>query len=149
MNIIDIITPIMVAAATITISIVIWVLGNKVRGLVSTFCNTETKIKIAKIAVNAVEQIVTKDDLNFTSGEKFEMAADYIQMVLKKSGINIGAEECEMLIESAVKEMNECWTSIKGEILDLGDDADLETGLDAEFATATVAEEAVYEKIND
>lgn len=146
MNIIDIITPIMVAVVAVAISILIWSLGNKVRTLVATFCNTETKIKIAKIAVNAVEQIVTKEGFECTSEEKFEMAADYIQMVLKKSGINISAEECEMLIESTVKEMNECWTSIKGEILDLGDDAELEMDLDAEFGTATVAEEAVYEK---
>lgn len=57
-----------------------------------------------QIAVEAVEQIVTKEK---SGQEKKEMVVDYVTNVLISKGIIITAEDLDMLIESAVRTMKQ------------------------------------------
>lgn len=89
-------------------------LGLKIKNVISAFCDTKTKIDVAKTVVKAIEQMYVTLDGSY----KLEIATNNVHTILQSKGIEISEVECRMLIESAVKEVNESWSSIKSEIFD-------------------------------
>lgn len=77
-------------------------LGAKIKTIYEEKINTETKEKVVKTCVNAVEQLYK--ELN--GEEKFNIAKDNITLMLNEKGINITVLEMEMMIEEVVNGFN-------------------------------------------
>lgn len=78
-------------------------IGYAVKEIIRLYLNDLTKLSIAKSAVNFVEQ-VWKD---IHGNDKLMKALEKAEELLKKKGIEFDADEMMVLIESAVKEMND------------------------------------------
>jgi len=78
-------------------------IGYAIKEIIRLYLNDKTKLSIAKSAVNFVEQ-VWKD---IHGNDKLMKALEKAEILLKKKGIEFDAEEMMVLIESAVKEMND------------------------------------------
>lgn len=66
---------------------------------------------VAQVAVEAVEQLAT--NLELDSGAKFKKALELLEAELKKQGIEVTAEQKQMLIEAAVLNLKEVWNTIR------------------------------------
>lgn len=78
-------------------------IGIVIKNIYQTYVNDKTKEKVVKTVVLAVEQIYSHLD----GGERYQEAIKNINEMLAEKGISITDLEIEMLIEAAVKEMNE------------------------------------------
>ena len=78
-------------------------IGVVIKNLIQKYINDKTKKSIIKTCVQAVEQLYK--DLH--GQDKFDMCVDYASQMLENKGILISAIEIQMLIEAAVKEMND------------------------------------------
>lgn len=85
------------------IGVVIVVLSNKLNKFINSKQNSETINNIIKHTVYYVEQ-VSKE---IKGKEKLNAAKDKIIKLLNDKGIKLSDEEIEILIESAVKTMND------------------------------------------
>lgn len=77
-------------------------IGTKIKNIYETKVNDETKRKVTKTVVNAVEQIY-KD---LKGPEKLEKAKENIIAMLNEKGITISELEIEMLIEEVCNSFN-------------------------------------------
>ena len=68
----------------------------------------EKTIKIAKNAVNAVEQVSA--ETGYKGEEKLEQARTKIRAELKKYNISMTDSDLDTFVESAVKQMNDAWS---------------------------------------
>lgn len=127
----EIITSIITSIATVAITAIIGWVGVVIKNSISALCDTKTKQTIAKAVVNAIEQTI--DSTVYTGEYKLGVATEHVQTILKSKGIKISDLELNMLIESAVKEMNEGWTGIKSEILELGEAEYVSDEIDAMY----------------
>lgn len=127
----EIITSIIVSVASVALTTIIGWIGVIIKNSISAMCDTKTKQAIAKAVVNAIEQ--TTDSTVYTGEYKLSIATEHVQTILKSKGIKISDLELRMLIESAVKEMNEGWTGIKNEILELGEPEYVSDEIDAMY----------------
>jgi len=93
-NIIQIIGAILVGIASF--------IGTKIKMLYEEKINDDTKRKVVKTVVEAVEQIYS--DLN--GAEKLQIAQENIVAMLNEKGITITELEMQMLIESVVNGFN-------------------------------------------
>ena len=85
------------------------------------YLNTETKRKVAKIVVAAVEQIYKA----LHGEEKMAKALEHAAMLLKKYGIKFDAAEMRLLLEAALGEFNKVFDKLILEgvaVEDLDDD---------------------------
>ena len=78
-------------------------IGIVIKNLYKIYVDDRTKKSVVKTCVQAVEQIYK--DLH--GQEKFDMCVEYVSQMLENKGIIITAIEIQMLIEAAVKEMND------------------------------------------
>ena len=78
-------------------------IGVVIKNLIQKYINDKTKKSIIKTCVQAVEQLYK--DLH--GQDKFDMCVEYASQMLENKGILISAIEIQMLIEAAVKEMND------------------------------------------
>ncbi len=78
-------------------------IGVVIKNLIQKYINDKTKKSIIKTCVQAVEQLYK--DLH--GQDKFDMCVEYASQMLENKGIPISAIEIQMLIEAAVKEMND------------------------------------------
>lgn len=104
------VTAIMPATVQLLEAIVICVmgyLGVKIKNFYQAKVDTQQKADIVWHTVQYVEQVFT----DLKGKEKFNECLNQVDAVLKEKGIPFGKEELTILIESAVKSMNE---SIKG-----------------------------------
>ena len=83
-------------------------LGNRIKQKYEEKINTETKQKIVKTCVNAVEQLY-KD---LKGEEKLEKAKENIVEMLNEKGLTITELELDMMIEEVVNGFNK---GLKGE----------------------------------
>lgn len=81
------------------------VLGFIAKNLVKVYLNDKTKIAVAKVCVQFVEQVFT--DLH--GREKLQAALERAEVILAEKGIPFTAVEMETLIEAAVGEFNEAF----------------------------------------
>lgn len=77
-------------------------IGTKIKNIYETKVNDETKRKVTKTVVNAIEQIY-KD---LKGPEKLEKAKENIITMLNEKGITISELEIEMLIEEVCNSFN-------------------------------------------
>lgn len=78
-------------------------IGVVLKNLYTKYINDKTKKSVVKTCVEAVEQLYK--DLH--GQEKFDMCVEYASKMLEDKGILISAVELQMLIEAAVKTMND------------------------------------------
>jgi hypothetical protein len=89
--------------------------------LARKYLDTDTKRKVAKIVVVAVEQIF--DALH--GEEKMGKALEYAATLLKKYGVKFDADEMRLLLEAALGEANRVFDRLVLEGIDVEDlDAD-------------------------
>lgn len=77
--------------------------GDRIKKIYEDKVNTETKQKVVKTCVNAVEQLYK--DLH--GEEKLEKAKEAILSMLNEKGISITEIELDMMIESVVNGFNQ------------------------------------------
>lgn len=77
-------------------------LGTRIKAIYGEKINTETKEKVVKTCVNAVEQLY-KD---LKGEEKLNKAKENILLMLNEKGIKITELEMEMMIEEVVNSFN-------------------------------------------
>lgn len=77
-------------------------IGTQIKKIYKEFVNTETKEKVVKTVVKAVEQIYK--DLN--GPERYDKAKENIVLMLNEKGLSITEIEMNMLIEACVSEFN-------------------------------------------
>lgn len=77
-------------------------IGLRIKTIYEEKCKDETKKKVVSDCVKMVEQLYT----NLKGDEKLEKAKSNIIDILGEKGINISEIELDMLIESAVAELN-------------------------------------------
>lgn len=77
-------------------------LGSKIKEILKTRDNEETKEKVVKTCVKAVEQLYKELD----GTEKLTKAKENILSMLTSKGIEISEIEMDMLIEACVSEIN-------------------------------------------
>ena len=77
-------------------------LGIFAKRLITGYLDNEQKRHVAKVAVQAVEQMYK--DLH--GEDKLQKAMEYISDYLSNIGIEVSSFEMRLLIESAVQEMN-------------------------------------------
>ena len=94
-NILEIIITIMTGLATY--------IATRIKSKYEEYVNTETKQKIVKTVVNAVEQLYK--DLDGT--KKLEKAKENIIALLNEKGITITELEMDMMIEEVVNGFNQ------------------------------------------
>lgn len=87
------------------LGIVFTALGFVAKELVKKFLNDKTKIAVAKVCVQFVEQVF--EDLH--GKEKLQAALERAAAMLAEKGIPFSALEMETLIEAAVAEFNEAF----------------------------------------
>jgi hypothetical protein len=80
-------------------------IGVQLKRIYEDKVNTATKKKLAKTAVEAVEQMYT--DLH--GNEKYFKAEEALVAMLQQKGIQITEIECEMFIEAAVLGLKNGW----------------------------------------
>ena len=95
-------------------------IGIALKNLFTKYINDKTKKDVAKTCVKAIEQIYR--DLH--GEEKLNKCIEYVSAMLGEKGIVISEIEIRMLIEAAVREMNE-------PIKDLFDDGEHQDGDDS------------------
>lgn len=117
-NIKDIITSEVIGIIGIIIATFLSWLGLRVKNILGNFFDTKTKTTVALTVVQAIEQMYK--DLN--GEDKLEIAIENISELLADKGIKISENEIRLLIESAVKSVNDSWSSIKGELIELDGD---------------------------
>lgn len=89
--------------------------------LARKYLDTDTKRKVAKIVVVAVEQIFTA----LHGEEKMGKALEFAAMLLKKYGVKFDADEMQLLLEAALGEANRVFDRLVMEGIDVEDlDAD-------------------------
>lgn len=81
-------------------------LGYGVKGLVARYLADETKLAVARVAVNAVEQVWT----TIHGPDKLAKALETAAELLRKKGIAFDAGEMEIMIEAAVGEYNAAYS---------------------------------------
>ena len=81
------------------------VLGFVLKNLVKKYLNDKTKLSIAKVCVQFVEQVYR----DIHGEEKLFAALDRAAELLAEKGIKFSAVEMETLIEAAVAEFNEAF----------------------------------------
>ena len=79
-------------------------IATRLKNKYEEYVNTETKQKIVKTVVNAVEQLYK--DLDGT--KKLEKAKENIIALLNEKGITITELEMDMMIEEVVNGFNQC-----------------------------------------
>lgn len=84
------------------ITAVVSYIGVKIKNIYEKYVDDKTKREVAKMCVEAVEQIYK--DLH--GKEKLDKCIESISQLLNDKGIAISEIEIRMLIESAVREMN-------------------------------------------
>ena len=77
-------------------------IGVKIKAMVQEHLNDQTKEKVAKTVVKAIQQMYK--DLN--GEEKLNKAIETITEMLNEKGISVTELEIRMLIEEAVQELN-------------------------------------------
>ena len=80
-------------------------LGLWLKKTVKPFLNDETKVTIARLTVQYVEQVWK----TIHGPEKLSKALEVASVLLKKKGIDFDAEEMTIMIEAAVAEFNEAF----------------------------------------
>lgn len=93
-NILEIIITIITGLATYV--------ATRIKGKYEEYVNTETKQKIVKTVVNAVEQLYKDLD----GSKKLEKAKENIIALLNEKGITITELEMDMMIEEVVNGFN-------------------------------------------
>lgn len=83
-------------------------IGIAIKAIYQKVCNTKIKKELARTCVLAVEQIYQE----LHGIEKFQKCEEALVELLNEKGIKVSDREIEMLIESAVKTMNETLISI-------------------------------------
>lgn len=78
-------------------------IGIAVKNIYKKYINDKTKQEVARVCVRAIEQIYSE----LHGKEKFDKCVEAAATMLADRGINISEIEIQMLIESAVNEMNE------------------------------------------
>ena len=78
-------------------------IGSKIKKMYEEKINTETKEKVVKVVVNAVEQIYKE----LKGEEKLKKCIENATEMLNEKGITITELELRMLIESAVNSFNQ------------------------------------------
>ena len=78
-------------------------LGYAMKQLAARSLTDETKRAVARVAVQAVEQVWT----TIHGANKLAKALETAEALLKKKGIDFDSEEMQILIEAAVAEFNE------------------------------------------
>ena len=78
-------------------------LGYAMKQLADRSLTDETKRAVARVAVQAVEQVWT----TVHGADKLAKALETAEALLKKKGIDFDSEEMQILIEAAVAEFNE------------------------------------------
>ncbi len=90
---------------TLLVTAIFGVVGYAVKNLVKVYLNDQTKMAVAKTAVQFVEQVY-KD---IHGAEKLKAALNRASEILADKGIKFSAVEMETLIEAAVAEFNEAF----------------------------------------
>lgn len=90
---------------TAVLGIIFTVLGYVLKNLVKKFLDDNTKLTIATVCVQFVEQVYK----NLHGPEKFDAALVRAAEMLAEKGIKFSALEMETLIEAAVAEFNEAF----------------------------------------
>lgn len=84
-------------------------IGIKISRIFDTESNEKEKARIVKYVINAVEQLYTDLD----GEDKKNKAIEYVAEMLNNKGIAITDLEISLMIESAVREMNNQYKSEK------------------------------------
>lgn len=87
-------------------------IGISIRNVYKKYVNTQLKKEIVDTTVNYIEQI--SKTILMGSEEKFSQAKDKALTWLEEKGISISEEELELLIESAVNQLNQELKQITG-----------------------------------
>lgn len=77
-----------------------------IQGIYDKKVTDETKIRLAKITVEAIEQLYKE----FNGEEKLEVAIEQLDALFNKKGIDIDEVEVRLLIESQVAELKNIFT---------------------------------------
>lgn len=85
-------------------------IGMVVKATYQKYVNDQTKEKVVRTVVKAVEQLY----IDLDGEERLSKAIGYISEMLADKGIPINDLEIRMLIEAAVKEMKETATKQEG-----------------------------------
>ncbi len=93
---------------------ILCIIGSACGILARKFLNTETKRRVAKIAVMAVEQVFK----NLHGQAKMEQALEYAAELLARYGIKFNAQEMRILLEAALGEFNKVFDCAPLEIAD-------------------------------
>lgn len=97
-------------------------IGIALKNLYTKYVNDKTKKDVVRTCVKAVEQIYT--DLH--GEDKLNKCIESVSAMLCDKGITITDIEIRMLIEAAVKELNDSFSDIGFEEYFLDDEADAE-----------------------
>lgn len=90
------------------ITAVVSYIGVQLKNLVAKYMNDKTKREVAKMCVKAIEQIYHE----LHGKEKLDKCIESISSILNDKGIPVTEIEIRMLVEYAVKEMNEQFSDI-------------------------------------
>ncbi len=85
--------------------VIFGLMGYAVRQLCKATLTNDTKLSVAKVAAQFVEQVWKE----IHGPEKLQKALETAEALLKKKGIDFDAEEMRILIEAAVAEFNEAF----------------------------------------
>jgi intergrase/recombinase len=97
------IQPNLVAIIMTILTTIATFIGTKIKAIYETKVNDDTKRKVVKTVVNAVEQLYK--DIN--GEEKLQKAKENIVAMLNEKGITISELEIEMLIEEVCNSFNQ------------------------------------------
>lgn len=97
------IQPNLVAIIMTILTTIATFIGTKIKAIYETKVNDETKRKVVKTVVNAVEQLYK--DIN--GEEKLQKAKENIVAMLNEKNITISELEIEMLIEEVCNSFNQ------------------------------------------
>lgn len=98
----ELIQPNLVAIIMTILTTIATFIGTKIKTIYETKVNDDTKRKVVKTVVNAVEQLYK----NINGEEKLQKAKENIVAMLNEKGITISELEIEMLIEEVCNSFN-------------------------------------------
>ena len=99
----DVIGAVGIPVAMSVIVIVASYIGLKIKDIIKKKFDDETTMRVVKTCVDAVEQIYTE----IHGADKLAKCMEFVCDVLNSKGIEVNRVELRMLIESAVKAMND------------------------------------------
>ena len=102
-NIWEAIQPNLIAIIMTVLTTIATFIGTKIKSIYETKVNDDTKRKVVKTVVNAVEQLYK----NINGEEKLQKAKENIVAMLNEKGITISELEIEMLIEEVCNSFNQ------------------------------------------